>query len=103
MAFLVGSRKPGHNKDRRWCLAGLSTAGLPDVIVISLAAAATMSAVSHQHIKPLGRRYPASRRGKHTPARYKNTGLQKAELGRRTWWREMSGDDWIGFDIWSQL
>lgn len=43
---------------RRLRLAGLPTVGLPDLIVISLAAAATMSAVWHQHFKPLGSRNP---------------------------------------------
>lgn len=43
---------------RQWSLAGLPTEGLPDLIVISLATAATMSIVSHQHIKPPGRQYP---------------------------------------------
>lgn len=35
--------------------ASLPTVGLSDLIVISLAAVATMSTMSHQHIKPLGR------------------------------------------------
>lgn len=29
--------------------------------------------------------------------------FRTAELRRRTWWRDGSGDDQIGFDIWNQL